>query len=79
MDDLIRQTKNYKVVSADMPQLIECMICSRLTRTEWKSKKKSLKSLWACKTHTEKEVIKKSRQFKKQPIYNVCQLIGMRD
>jgi hypothetical protein len=45
MDSFIRRVMNMTVVSADMPQLKECRICGRNTRTEWKSKHGTL---WAC-------------------------------
>ena len=54
-DVLIKKTKHFKVVSADMPQLVECDICGRMTRTEWSGNR----NVWACSYHREKEILGK--------------------
>ncbi len=50
MDDLIKQGRNYRIVSADMPQLNECQVCGMNTRTEWIFEP-GWRGVWACKHH----------------------------
>ena len=50
---IIHTDDDFKVVSADMPQLVTCQICGRTTRVEWKCKEGTL---WACSFHNSDEV-----------------------
>jgi hypothetical protein len=55
VDAFIRETENYKVVYIDTPDLVECEVCSRLTRIEWQSKVTN-ECVHACDVHTDQMI-----------------------
>lgn len=54
-DVLLWEDEDFRVVSADMGELMPCRICGRMTRTEWCRKKNRL-CLWVCSDHEKDEV-----------------------
>jgi len=74
MVDIIRKTRNYQVVNSSIPNLLECKICGRNTRTHWEPITKKYKKygcLWACSYHKEYLIINKILSRPLNPIIKI--------